>query len=91
MKPGHIRLAAIIAIIGGALLIAGIFLSGLSYNQLPTSSYSCANHFIAELGWSKSSTAEVLVNWGLVVSHPGMVCARFGPAMGIYGNFSAVA
>jgi len=76
MKTGHIQLSAIIALVGAVLLIAGIFLSAHSYNQLHAGSYSCANHFISELGWSKSSNASAYFNWGMI-----SVNLAFMPAM----------
>lgn len=66
MKIRKIHLSSLIALVGTIILAAGSLQSILSYNQLHSSRYSFANHFVSELGWSESSQASTLFNGGLI-------------------------
>lgn len=96
IKIRRIELAAICALFGAVVLIAGIIQSATSYNQLHPNPYSFTNHFVSELGWSKSSNKTALFNWGLVAANlaflPMMIAIGrgIGTRLGYFAMFSGV-
>lgn len=65
-----LTIAAIaLAIVGGIVLVSGIFLSSYSYRGFQAEPYSFINHFISELDWSKVTPSASTFNWALVISN----------------------
>lgn len=69
MKTRPIQMVIAIAFAGVVVLLAGIVLSIRSFNEIHSNGYSLANHFVSELGWSRSSQAAPLFNGGLIVAN----------------------
>ncbi len=69
MKIHPIQIVLALAFVGAAILFVGIALSIRSYNEIHSGGYSLANHFVSELGWSRSSQAAALFNGGLIIAN----------------------
>jgi hypothetical protein len=66
--PRLTLLATISAVVGVAILFAGVSLAIVSFNHSNAMPYSCWNHFISELGFPGASQWTWLFNGTLVIS-----------------------
>ena len=69
MKNHKIPLAIIAALFGVIFLLAGTGLTVIAYNHHNPAPYYFTNHFVSELGWTKSSPKAALFNWSLAVGN----------------------
>lgn len=59
--------AAVAALTGKIVLLAGIGASAIAYGELNSEPYSLSNHFISELGWVHRSPRAQWFNWSAIV------------------------
>jgi len=81
MNSNRITPPALLAIGGGFIFAAGIFLSAGDFVGFPSESYTITNHFISELGWKRVSPSASFFNRGLVIC-----CLSYLPMMWMLGR-----